>query len=131
MNDHPSHLKQACLILQEAAEEGFDWDSPFDAAAKVKEELEEIKEELKKPATPSRQKALQEETGDLFLACCCLARQSDVDPEEALLVALDKFMKRYARLKTYVKENGLAFQMMESKDISFLWQQLKENPLKD
>jgi hypothetical protein len=40
-------------------------------------------------------------------------------------------MKRYTHLKTYVKENGLTFQTMESEDISLVWQKLKKNHLKD
>ena len=39
---------------------------------------------------------IQEELGDLLFAAVNVARMQDVDPEEALLRATQKFMKRFA-----------------------------------
>src|ERR1700722_13277501 len=99
MNLPRSPLMQAYSLFLEVAQEGFDWDSPLAAAEKVKEELEEVIEEIRKPNTSLRQQALKEEIGDLFLACSCLARHCNVNPDEAIIVGLAKFMKRYTRLK--------------------------------
>jgi uncharacterized protein YabN with tetrapyrrole methylase and pyrophosphatase domain len=126
MHVSSSPLMQAYFFFQEVAEEGFDWDSPFAAAKKVKEELEEVLEELRKPSTPLQQQALKEEIGDLFLACSCLARHCQVEPDEAIDLGLKKFKNRYIRFKSYAKEKGISFQEASPTELSTLWQQLKE-----
>lgn len=108
MHLSPSPLMQAYFFFQKVAQEGFDWDSPFAAANKVKEELEEVLEELHKPTTPLQQQALKEEIGDLFLACSCLARHCHVEPDDAIDLGLKKFTKRYIRFKSYAKEKGVS-----------------------
>lgn len=102
-----SPLKQAYDLSLEAAQEGFDWEFPAQAVLKVQEETEEVLAELKKPDSLARQKALTEEVGDLFLACACLARHCNVDPEEAILMGIKKFIKRYERLKDFAKKEFL------------------------
>lgn len=121
-----SLLMQAFHFSQEIAQEGFDWDSPFGAVNKVQEELEEVSEELRKPQVLQQQNALNEEMGDLFLACCCLAMHCNVNPDEAILNGLNKLMKRYARFKFYVQEKGICLKKASSKEISILWQQVKQ-----
>ncbi len=118
-------LKKACLSLKKAAEEGVDRKSAFGPARKVQEELEEIKEELSKPPSPERHAALEEEIGDLFLASCCLARHCNVDPEEAISVALEKFNMRYAALKIYMQNQGQTFETMTTKEVISLWKKVK------
>ena len=122
-----NNLRQACQTLKKAAEEGFDWESALGPAQKVQEELEEVKEVLRESERPNRQEALEEEIGDLFLASCCLARHCKVDPEEAISVALEKFDRRYAKLKAYMQEENLNFQTMTIKEIVVLWQNLKNH----
>jgi uncharacterized protein YabN with tetrapyrrole methylase and pyrophosphatase domain len=123
---------QAYFFTQEAAREGFDWDSPFAAARKVKEELEEVLEELHKSPSPLQQQALKEEIGDLFLACSCLARHCHVEPDDAIGLGLKKFKDRYIRLKSYAKEKGISLQEASEVELSTLWEQLKkETPNRD
>jgi diadenosine tetraphosphate (Ap4A) HIT family hydrolase/NTP pyrophosphatase (non-canonical NTP hydrolase) len=121
-----SPLKQAYGFSFEAAQEGFDWDSPFQAVLKVQEEVEEVREELKKPDSLLRQAALQEELGDLFFACVSLARHCNVDPEAAAVEGLKKFARRYARLKSYAAEKGISLQKVSQEERINLWQQLKK-----
>jgi uncharacterized protein YabN with tetrapyrrole methylase and pyrophosphatase domain len=66
-----SPLRQAYDLDLKAAQEGFDWDSPLEAANKIREELEEILEELHKECSPHQQNALKDEMGDLLLAYLC------------------------------------------------------------
>lgn len=124
MNPSATPLMKAYDFTVETAQEGFDWDCALDAAKKVKEELEEVIEELQK--TPLCQQALEEEIGDLFLACVCLARHCNVKPDESITLGLDKFQKRYLRLKSYVKENGLSLQETSAEELSLLWKKLKQ-----
>ncbi|OJW51062.1 MAG: hypothetical protein BGO67_12075 [Alphaproteobacteria bacterium 41-28] len=117
---------RAYFFFQGVAEEGFDWDSPLAAARKAKEELEEVLKELRKPSTPLQQKALKEEIGDLFLACSCLARHCQVEPDDAIDLGLKKFMDRYIRFKSYAKEKGISLQKASATELSTLWQQVKK-----
>lgn len=118
-------LAQAYEVMMEASEEGFDWDSHNAAAEKIKEELIEVLEEMQKPPSPSQQKALMEEIGDLFLACTCLARHCQIEPNEAILTALKKFEKRFNRFKTYAKEHGISLHETPDAKLLTLWKQLK------
>ncbi|MBI2707450.1 MAG: HIT domain-containing protein [Proteobacteria bacterium] len=121
-----SPLRQAYDLSLEAAQEGFDWEFPVQAVLKVQEETEEVLAELKKPDSLVRQEALLEEMGDLFLACTCLARHCNVNPEEAILVGIQKFIKRYERLKSFAKEQGVSLQNAPRAELSALWQKLKK-----
>ncbi|MBP6952486.1 MAG: hypothetical protein KBC28_09920 [Alphaproteobacteria bacterium] len=125
MNESPSPLMQAYFCSQSAAQEGFDWDSPIEAARKVQEEVNEVLQELQKPINPFQQHALKEEIGDLFMACCCLARHCKVNPEEAIVISLKKFIKRYSCLKSTAQEKGISFQGSSAAELSSLWQQVK------
>jgi uncharacterized protein YabN with tetrapyrrole methylase and pyrophosphatase domain len=126
MSSSSNPLIQAYILLEEAAQEGFDWETAFEAARKVEEELGEVREELQKSDSPLRQQALKEEMGDLFLACICLARHCNVKPDESITLGLDKFKKRYLRLKSCVNENGLSLQEVSAKELSLLWKKLKQ-----
>ena len=131
MHVSSSPLMQAYFYFREVAEEGFDWDSPFTAARKVKEELQEVLEELHKPSTPFQQQALKEEIGDLFLACSSLARHCQVDPDEAIDLGLKKFKNRYMRFKSYAKAKGISFQEASATDLSTLWNLIKEESTRE
>ncbi|MBY0501477.1 MAG: transporter [Alphaproteobacteria bacterium] len=121
-----SPLRQAYDLDSKVAQEGFDWDSPLEAANKIREELEEILEELHKEYSPTQQNALEDEMGDLFLACVTFARHCHVDPEEALKKGLEKFRERYARLKNYAKKNDISLHEASADQLSALWQSLKK-----
>jgi NTP pyrophosphatase (non-canonical NTP hydrolase) len=125
-----SPLRQAYDLDLKAAQEGFDWDSPLEAANKIREELEEILEELHKECSPHQQNALKDEMGDLLLACITFARHCHVDPEEALQQGLEKFRKRYTRLKYYAKKNGISLHETSADQLSTLWQNLKKTTKK-
>lgn len=121
-----SPLTQAYFALQEAANDGFDWSSPFEAAAKVQEELQEVIEELHKSSPSHHNQAVTEEIGDLFLACVCLARKCNIDPDEAIELGLKKFTKRYARFQKYLQERGISLRELSREDLLKLWNLLKE-----
>lgn len=121
-----SLLREANVLFQEAAEEGFDWDSPFQAASKVKEELAEVLEELDKTDSPQCSEALKDEVGDLFLAAVCLARHCNVDPEEAMEKGLTKFKTRYEHMKSYAQDRGIFLKDLSSGDLQILWKESKK-----
>ena len=85
-------------------EKGFRWPNISGAVGKVQEELAEVAAELGKPEI--NHNALKEELGDLLLACATLCYYSDVDFEEAIEHANEKFVQRVQRLEHILDTRG-------------------------
>jgi XTP/dITP diphosphohydrolase len=79
----------AVAVQRRAARHGFVWSDVDAAAAKVREELDEV-------VTASGERQAHE-IGDLLLAVVALARHLDVDPELALRAAVARFRTRFER----------------------------------
>ena len=84
-------LLRARKLGKRAAGVGFDWPDPDGVRAKVDEELGELDE----ARHSGNQAAVSEEFGDLLFAIANLGRHLDIDPEEALREANDKFERRF------------------------------------
>lgn len=80
-------LQKACSKV------GFDWPEVAPVLDKVREEVEEIQQEL--DAETLNQQALEEEIGDALFAMVNLARHCKVDADTALRNASNKFAKRF------------------------------------
>ena len=93
-------LSRAHAVQRRAARAGFDWARADGAFAKVTEELDE----LRAAETEDRRAA---ELGDLLLATVAVARRLDLDPEEALREATDRFVHRFDRLEGIVADRRL------------------------
>lgn len=90
-------LLKAFIISRRVAKVGFDWPKIDDVYDKVSEELAELKEAEK----AGDEKAIREEIGDLLFTVVNVARFDNVDPEDALRFACEKFIRRFS----YVEEN--------------------------
>ena len=71
-------LLRARKLISRAARAGFAWPSAEHAAAKLAEELSEVKKELRS----GDRARLREEIGDLLIATASLAQTLHIDPEE-------------------------------------------------
>lgn len=96
-------LARAEKLARRAASAGFDWPDAASVAAKVAEELGEVRE-----AERAGPDALQAEIGDLLFAVANLARHHGVDPEAALRDANRKFVRRFAHVEARCREDGIA-----------------------
>ncbi len=100
---HLPALLKSYRIGQKVARVNFDWPATKEGLeqllAKIDEERGELRAELppvpEKPTGVARER-VKEEMGDYLFAICQLARHYDIDPEEALQAANDKFSKRFA-----------------------------------
>lgn len=108
-------LMRAEKLQKRAARDGFDWPDPEGPAAKLLEEMAELRE-----AAPECQ---NEEAGDLLFAAVNLVRAYGIDAEQALRVANDKFERRYRAMEQAAggSISGLAPEQQEH-----LWQGVKE-----
>src|SRR5262249_9877032 len=110
-------LHRAFRLQDRAAGVGFDWPDVEGPAAKVEEELAEVRDELaerpglaQRSATPvydARYDRLEHELGDLLFAVVNLCRKAGVHPALALDKANVKFARRFNEVERLAVERGL------------------------
>lgn len=111
-------MMRAVKLQKRAARAGFDWDEPHAVIAKVREELDELEDAIKKNEGRARQR---EEMGDLLFSCANLARFVDVDPEDALLAANRKFERRFRFIETALRDQGRSLEDADLEEMESLW----------
>jgi len=115
-------LIRAKKVQGKARKVGFDWDKVEDAALKVEEELKEVLDVYK-----SKNRAMiTEEVGDLLFSCVNVSRFLDVDPEEALNISTDKFIRRFGYIEEKAGQKGLDLKEMTLKEMDNLWNEIKK-----
>ena len=115
-------LMRAYKIQDKAAKAGFDWDDLDGALAKLPEETGELREAYRKN---DRENAL-EELGDLLFSVVNAARFLDIDPEEALTAATDKFQSRFAKVEKLAASRGVSMPGAPLKVLDALWDEAKK-----
>lgn len=139
----PSML-EASKLSSRAAQIGFDWPNVEGLFDKLREEADELKEQLKEfpapgPRPQSRgvagsgrqvvpeklQARLEEEVGDLFFVVVNIARYLSVDPESALRKTNRKFKRRFRSMEERLRETGRAPDQAGMDELERLWQQAK------
>ena len=88
-------LLRAYVISQRAAKVGFDWEKLEDIHEKMAEEIGELK------AAEARavREEIEEEIGDLLFTVVNISRRHAIDPENALRLAIDKFLRRFGHIE--------------------------------
>lgn len=114
-------LSQAAKIQKRCAHVGFDWPDVEGVFDKVKEEINEVEEELQGDKT-----GLAEELGDLMFAVVNLCRHAKEDPEALLRQANAKFTKRFEHVETRVKGSGRAFEAHQLNELEDYWREAKQ-----
>lgn len=99
-------LSRAVKLQRRAARVGFDWPDWRGVFAKVREELEELQDEVDAESDPA---LIEEELGDLLFAVANLARHLRLDPEVALRGANRKFERRFQGLEADLAARGQRF----------------------
>ncbi len=93
-------LSKAMRVGQMAAEVGFDWPDSSGPLKKMAEELHEVREAHEK----ADKQEIASEIGDLLFAITSFCRKTEVDPEQALREALDRFARRFRTIEQQLKE---------------------------
>ncbi len=123
MRDVCSYLPQlirAEKIQKKAAKVGFDWNSIDGAYDKLNEEIEELK-------SAQNKENIEEEFGDILFSCVNIARFLNVNPEEALKKASDKFVNRFESLEKMAQDAGKDLNNMSLEEMDNLWDKIKSN----
>jgi nucleoside triphosphate diphosphatase len=114
-------LLRAEKLGKRAARTGFDWRNRHGPAAKIEEELAELRD----AACGNDRARVEEELGDLLFAVANLARHLDVAPEAALSRANAKFEKRFRRMEQDVLADGHELADLDIDTLEGYWQRVK------
>jgi len=108
-------LYRADKVQRRAARVGFDWDKVAGAWEKVHEELEEVHALLNVDLrTLKVERRIKEEIGDLLFAVTNVARKLNIDAEEALQQANNKFIRRFSQIEKKLKRKKLTLAQMDA-----------------
>jgi MazG family protein len=128
-------LHRAHRLQDRAAGVGFDWPDVGGPAAKVEEELGEVRSELKKspppkagspPVLDERHYALEAELGDLLFAVVNLCRKAGVHASIALDKANAKFERRFRQIEKMARERGIDVPHAGLEKLDALWDEAKK-----
>ena len=114
-------LLRAQRLQSKAARIGFDWPDAAAAWQKVREELGEVETAL---AQGDRAR-IQEELGDVFFSVVNVARLCEIDAEEALQGAVEKFRRRFTQMEADLTARGKDTASVTPEELERLWQAVK------
>lgn len=117
-------LTRAAKVQKKAAEVGFDWTEVTPAVDKVREETEELIAAYS--AAEPDQARVAEELGDLLFSVVNVARFLKVDPEEALRMTTNKFIRRFSYVEQQALACGRSVEDMSLAEMDKLWDEAKE-----
>lgn len=116
----PSIIK-AYRIQDKARHVGFDWEDRQDVWAKVREELTELETELKKE---DKQRS-EEELGDFIFSVINAARLYHLNPDNALELTNQKFIRRFNYIEQHSLKVGKPLTEMTLEEMDQLWNEAK------
>lgn len=115
-------LMRAQKVQHKAAKVGFDWDDVSGAVDKLYEEINE----LKTAVSDDVKSKIEDEFGDVLFSCVNIARFLDVDSEEALTGATDKFVSRFSTVEQLARERGIDMNSAGIDELDKLWDEAKK-----
>ncbi len=114
---------KAMRIQEKVKSVGFDWDETSQVIEKIKEEFNEVKEEIKKL---NNDKKIKNEIGDLMFSVINLARFIGIDPEESLERTNIKFINRFNEMERKVQIDRKNLKDMSLKEMDRYWEKSKK-----
>jgi nucleoside triphosphate diphosphatase len=115
-------LTRAEKLQKRAARGGFDWPETVQVFDKIKEELGELKAEMKEGVCQDR---LEDELGDVLFTIANLARHLKLDPEAALRRTNQKFERRFRAIEQALMRDGKVMTDTPLDELEHLWQAAK------
>ena len=116
----PSLIK-AYRIQDKARNVGFDWKEKEDVWDKVYEELEELKAELAKDDKENSTREL----GDFLFSVTNAARLYKLNPDNALEMTNQKFIRRFNYVEDHSVKRGKSLKDMTLEEMDKLWDEAK------
>lgn len=114
-------LLRAQRVGEKASQVGFDWNDASEVIAKVKEELSELEEEMKKGDGVG----IEKEWGDLVFSLVNLGRHLKIDAEGTAHKAIDGFIERFGRIEDKAEARGKELSELSLGEMDELWEEVK------
>ena len=118
-------LIKAYRIQDKARHIGFDWEEKEQVWDKVREEFSELEEQIK-DLNPQE---MEKEFGDLFFSLINAARKYDINPENALELTNQKFIRRFNYLEDHTLKEGKQLSDMSLEEMDKYWDEAKAKGL--
>jgi len=117
-------LARAAKVQRRAASQAFDWRSVDGALASLREEVDELAEELSRDEPPADR--VEEEVGDVLFAVVAVARKAGVDAESALRRTIRGFADRYARFVALAAERDIDVEHASEDEVRALFREARD-----
>lgn len=114
-------LTRARKLQKRASGAGFDWQQVSAVLDKVREETDELQQDIDSGNTTG----IAEELGDLLFSVVNLARHLELDPETTLRAANQKFEGRFATMERKLAADSGSFKALNEEQLDQLWQYAK------
>lgn len=114
-------LQRAFRVGERASRVGFDWGSAEEIFPKLEEEIRELREALN---TRDKER-VTEEIGDLLFTVANLSRKLEINPEEALRQAVEKFTQRFIKMERRLKTAGKDLRAVSLEEMDRVWEEIK------
>jgi len=114
-------LTRAVKLSKRAARVGFVWPSVAEVLDKLDEEVAELKAEV----TGGDRARLRDELGDVLFVVANLARQLDIEPEDALRSTNAKFVRRFGFIEAELARDGRTPDQSDLAEMDALWDAAK------
>ncbi len=115
-------LHRAFRLQEKASKVGFDWEKKEDVWEKVEEEINELKESEKKNDIQE----IENEIGDILFSITNYARFIGINPENALRLTIEKFIKRFTYVEKKVKDQNKEIHKVTLEEMDKYWDESKE-----
>lgn len=113
-------LWRAEKVQKKAARAGFDWPDVAGALDKLSEEIGELRQAVAEGSN------MAEELGDVLFSAVNVSRFLQVDPEQSLAQATDKFISRFRRVEQQALDGGQSLGDMDLPELDKLWERAKQ-----
>lgn len=113
---------RAAKLQKRAATQGFDWQQTLAVLDKVEEEIAELKAAMHQ----QKASAVAEEFGDLLFSMINLSRHLQLEPEQALRAANNKFERRFRDMEVMIAADGQVMKELGSEQLESYWRRVKQ-----
>lgn len=118
---HLPALQRSQKIGAKTIRFNFDWNSPEEVFEKLDEEITELKEAFKEKSKDEQEKEL----GDVLFTVAQLGRHLEMDSEQSLRRANNKFETRFLRMRELVEKAGAQMSELKVGELEKYWQVAK------
>lgn len=112
---------RADKLQSKAAKAGFEFPSIEEALQKLEEEVRELREAVE------RGEGVREELGDVLFAAVKVGRFCGIDPEEAITLTCEKFIRRFRAMEQAALERGQSLEQLSLDEMTALWNGAKHS----